>query len=66
MPVPMSVDIHGRGSPFTVISRVASAVAEDVSVARTTNELRPAEPDGGVPESVPSMAKLNHAGPLTF
>jgi hypothetical protein len=51
MPVPMSVDTHGSGSPVTVISRVASAVAELVSVARMTNELTLGKPDGGVPEA---------------
>ena len=62
----MSAETQGSGSPATVICRVVSAVAEAVSVARTTNELSPALPDGGVPESVPSDATVNHAGPLTF
>ena len=58
--------IHGRGSPVTVICKVASAVAELVSVARTTNELSPALPDGGVPDKAPSAATTSHVGPLTF
>ena len=66
MPVPISAETHGRGRPVTVICRVASAVAEVLSVARTTNELSPAVPEGGVPDSAPLDATASQAGPLTF
>jgi hypothetical protein len=41
-------------------------VAAALSVARTTNELSPALPEGGVPESTPFEATASQAGPLTF
>ena len=66
MPMPISLEIHGRGSPVTVICRVAFALADELSVARTWKEFRPADPVGGVPESVPFEATSNQEGPLTF
>ena len=49
-----------------VISRVASTVADALSVARTTKEFNPAVPTGGVPESAPFEATVSHDGPLIF
>ena len=37
-----------------------------MSVARTTKELSPALPEGGVPESMSFAATLSQTGPLTF
>jgi len=55
-----------RSALAMLISSVAPAAVDALSVARTTKEFSPLVPSGGVPASDPSEAMESHAGPLIF
>jgi len=52
--------------PATEMFKVASANKPPGSVTRTPNTFAPTSAAAGVPDKVPSVATLNHVGPLVL